>query len=163
MKSILTKCILMIVIFLSIHAILNAQQLIKVSVFDSLTKEPLENITIQQFPLNISGQSDKNGCLQISNKTIAIIVSYIGYCSKKVFINDDSVIVVYISRSNMQLKDVIVKNETRLSTYKVLSTINLNLQIAYTTRLKNETQLVEQISYTPGVPFYTKFKRTVFF
>ena len=36
-------------------------------------------------------------------------------------------------------------------------------QVAYTARLKNEPQAVEQISYTPGVPFYPKLKFAVFF
>jgi len=36
-------------------------------------------------------------------------------------------------------------------------------QVAYTARLKNEPQAVEQISYTPGVPFFPKLKFAVFF
>jgi len=36
-------------------------------------------------------------------------------------------------------------------------------QIAYTTRLKNESTSTEQTSYTPGVPFYPKLKWAMFF
>ena len=36
-------------------------------------------------------------------------------------------------------------------------------QFEYTSRLYNETKPVDQVSYTPGVPFFAKFKVAVFF
>jgi len=53
--------------------------------------------------------------------------------------------------------------ELGLSIENLFNSVWDESQIAYTTRLKNEVQPVEQISYTPGVPFYPKFKLTVFF
>ena len=36
-------------------------------------------------------------------------------------------------------------------------------QFAYTSRLKNETQPVDEVSYTPGTPFFAKLKFSIFF
>jgi outer membrane receptor protein involved in Fe transport len=36
-------------------------------------------------------------------------------------------------------------------------------QVEYLSRLKNETQAVDEVSYTPGVPFFLKLKCSVFF
>jgi hypothetical protein len=36
-------------------------------------------------------------------------------------------------------------------------------QFAYTSRLKYETQPVNDVSYTPGTPFFAKLKLCVFF
>ena len=36
-------------------------------------------------------------------------------------------------------------------------------QVAYTSRLKNESQPVDEVSYTPGVPFFARLKCSVFF
>jgi outer membrane receptor protein involved in Fe transport len=36
-------------------------------------------------------------------------------------------------------------------------------QFEYTSQLKNETKPVDQVSYTPGVPFFAKLKLSVFF
>lgn len=104
------------------------QQNIKIAVYDSVTKELLQDVTIKQLPSNVLTLSGKNGFAFIARKTTAILASYIGYNNKLMAINNDSIISIYMNRSNMQLKDVVVKNETRLSTYKLLSTIDLNLQ-----------------------------------
>lgn len=116
-------------VYLFINIKVNAQQHnIKVSVSDSLTKQPIENVTIKQLPSGIVGQSDKNGNLYISAKTITISVSLVGYYEKSINIKNDSVVLVGMTRSSMQLKDIVVRNATRLSTYKLLSTIdNKNL------------------------------------
>lgn len=104
------------------------QQYIKVAIFDSLTKEPLENVVIKQLPSGTLNQSGINGFSDISNKTSAIILSCVGYCDRLIKIQNDSLILIGMSRSSRQLKDIVVKNETRLSTYRILSTIDLNLQ-----------------------------------
>jgi hypothetical protein len=36
-------------------------------------------------------------------------------------------------------------------------------QFAYTSRLKNEMQPVDEVSYTPGTPFFAKLKFSIFF
>ncbi|HSZ84424.1 MAG TPA: hypothetical protein VK787_00250, partial [Puia sp.] len=36
-------------------------------------------------------------------------------------------------------------------------------QFEYTSRLRNETQPVDEVSYTPGTPFFVKIKFSVFF
>jgi len=53
--------------------------------------------------------------------------------------------------------------ELGLSIENLLNSTWDESQFEYTSRLKNETMPVDEVSYTPGVPFFAKLKWTMFF
>ncbi len=55
------------------------------------------------------------------------------------------------------------KYEIGISVENLLNITWNESQFEYVSRLKNETQPVDEVSYTPGVPFYAKLKFSIFF
>jgi len=55
------------------------------------------------------------------------------------------------------------KYEIGLSVENLMNVTWNESQFEYVSRLKYETQPVDEVSYTPGVPFFAKLKLAVFF
>ena len=55
------------------------------------------------------------------------------------------------------------KYEVGLSIENLFNQVWYESQVEYVSRLKNETEPVDQVSYTAGVPFFAKIKFSVFF
>jgi len=118
-----------ILIFLTLPQLVHGQSKnLVIHVIDSLSKEPLQDAVIREIPSGRSFQARKDGICPVSANTDSIIVSYIGYRTKKLKLARKICDTIVLKRYLVQLQDVAIVNGTRLDTYRLLSSIDLNLQ-----------------------------------
>ena len=129
-------------------------------IVDKITKEPLSFANVLVQGTNIGATSNENGSFIISgvpSDTITLIVSYVGYPKKKVFLtpflSKKNLVIELYSQSKI-LKDVTIigyKNEIKLAKKEEISQIKLNpIQIE---KLPNfgEKDVMRSFQLMPGV------------
>jgi hypothetical protein len=123
--------------------------------------------------------TDKDGGFVLKNVAAgdSIVVSFIGYQARAIKVGaGKAALTIPLEKGKMDLKEVVITSHSNnLTTSRTLKyEIGLAIenlfnqgwnesQFEYTSRLKYETQPVDEVSYTPGVPFFAKVKLAVFF
>jgi hypothetical protein len=109
-----------------------AEQKIAGKVIDSLTREPIEAAIIRDLHTSHKVVTGKNGDFILKNvKSDSLLISYVGYESKRVKAAHGSVILIELARGVISLKDVNITNhELSVSTNRTLSNLDLNMQPA---------------------------------
>ncbi len=124
----------LIISFYSIASSAHAQAMLKGSVVDKQTFEPLECAIITDVQNNSTTLTDKEGFFALKNvqATDTISISYIGYSTKK--IQADVLLHatnVRLERGDINLKDVVISSKLNsIITSRTLSSIDLNMKPA---------------------------------
>jgi TonB dependent receptor/TonB-dependent Receptor Plug Domain/CarboxypepD_reg-like domain len=109
----------------------NAQERFSGKVVDSKTREPLELAVISSAH-NKNIMSDRNGnfILNGTNKGDSIVISYIGYRSKKIVVLQlNKPVTILLDKGQVDLKEIVITTHSNnLTTSRTLSTLDLNMQ-----------------------------------
>ena len=117
-------------ILLFSNTLIAQQKNIKGRVIDTLTREPIESAVITDIQTNTKAATDKKGYFILHGaKGDMLNVSYIGYQAKQVKADHDKPMLIALDKGMITLKDVTISNNlTTFDTYKILSTMDLNMQ-----------------------------------
>ncbi len=107
-----------------------SQHLIKGSVIDKITKEPIEFVSIFTGQNTNTVISNKQGKFRIhvQSDSITIYASMIGYVPAKRNILKDSFIVIELEHGRVDLKDVRIYAQTNNASFHSISSIDMNLR-----------------------------------
>jgi len=98
-------------------------------VIDSLTREPIEFVTITDLNSRKKASTDKNGNYNLNQIAgDSLLISCIGY--RPTTIISGRFTLTVLEKSSIALKDVVITNNATLSTYKNLTSLDLNMQPA---------------------------------
>ena len=117
MKSLVWLCIPLIFSFSSIHA----QSILKLTIKNAETKEPLTGASVKIITLNKTAVADSAGAVFFKNLlegTYSVVISYIGFTEKEVTITvpqtPDTIHEVFLEENEEEQEDIVV-TATRIS------------------------------------------------
>lgn len=122
--------VLLAVIGISLSTQLYAQKRVSGKVIDSLTREPVEYATIKDLSNGKQATSGNNGnFLLTASKGDSLLISYVGYKSI-VKVSNSKSLFVQLAKGIVTLHDVVITNSNTLSSFKALTSLDLNMQPA---------------------------------
>jgi hypothetical protein len=109
-----------------------AQTIIHGKVIDEITREPLEQVVLNNFKTFKSTLTDRQGNFSLKNTTSgdSIIISSIGYKVQKIMIDSSNKqLIVRLEKSHVDLREVVINGQyNNLTTSHALSRIDLDRQ-----------------------------------
>ncbi len=102
--------------------------IIKGKVVDKLTREPLESAVVRNLSTGKSVPTNHLGNFTIIAGSDSLRVSFTGYQPIVMINSGEKSQLIELEKSAIQLKDVTIGNSNRLDTYKILSSLDLNMQ-----------------------------------
>lgn len=126
-----SRFVLFLVVCLFMHSISQAQESIRGKVFDADSRDPLEGVTVRPLTSNTTVVTDKLGNFTINrNKDIdRLYLSCIGYHSKEFSIGENDNI-IFLSRTQINLEEVIITNSLNDNYSHTVSKMDLHLRPA---------------------------------
>jgi outer membrane receptor protein involved in Fe transport len=122
------KVLLMLILLFTVN-ISNAQRIIKGKVTDSLTNEPFQLAVVRVPNTSTTQITDKNGDFILRNVMCdSLQITYMGFSTKKVKAIYGKPMLIKLVKGQITLKDIRITNSPTLSTYKILSSLDLNMQ-----------------------------------
>jgi outer membrane receptor protein involved in Fe transport len=124
--------LLLVAVMLSVNSLI-AQQKIKGKVIDFNTHEPIESAIVKDLSTGNKAATGKSGIFTLINskQDDSLLVSCIGYNAARVKIQYGKNLVIILEKGVITLSDVIITNtQSSLNTFRLLSSIDLNMQPA---------------------------------
>ena len=113
-------------------SLIYSQTLIKGKVVDKMTREPLELavVTNARTLKNVVTDKDGNFVLRNASAEDSLTISFIGYRSQKIIIDPSKkALMILLEKGQMDLKEVVITSHSNnLTTSRILSSIDLNMQ-----------------------------------
>ncbi len=130
MKSIIRNCIAITISQICLSTGYT-QTIIKGTVIDIVTREPLELAVIQNDKSSGSALTDKEGkfILKSVRTSDSITISFVGYASQTIKPDPARSTMVQLQKGLVNLKEVVINGHmNNLTTSRILSSIDLNMQ-----------------------------------
>jgi outer membrane cobalamin receptor len=116
-------------LFMLSTTLLNAQYIFKGRIVDAANKQPLESAFVQIENEKISALTDKNGNFSFAaqTNTATIVISYIGFQTKRVSAISSSVLNIELEAGTVELKDLLIMQSGGFKNSSI-SKVDLNLK-----------------------------------
>ncbi|HEY4322813.1 MAG TPA: TonB-dependent receptor [Mucilaginibacter sp.] len=127
---ILKKAVLFFFVIILIASSANAQYIFKGKVIDETTLQGIDYAGVRSGSSGKSTATDKFGNFQLSlpSDTSTLVISVLGYASKQVKAKSGKHLAISLSRSAIDLKEVVISPNLNNNSFHTLSALDLNLR-----------------------------------